>query len=384
MRYKFVWGLIAEVLVAAVLTAPVNVHAEGDLIGIYDESNDDSSGEDEKWDANKAWFTKLYDDCEDCNPVRCGGVNKLDGIEAHSREEVHTLENHLTENGYSLASTSQCEISDEDIEMLKSVCWVGGAYIGDEPFVSDGKYFKVYIYNPTLRTARKQWKENHTLDFHVQWEITTSSVLVNYYVYDEMDKMGKTFGVEEINENMPAQYQENAGFVEFSCPIDAEIKLYSADHEYYYLLYLHKGKTLMKLRGDHYELVEINGHDVARGDIALTNGNYFVVWQQPQDAPLQVEFSQLVKRDDIGGMDITGKPDCRWQAVYEDVDINDEGDVIVDDTDGMLDENVIYEVCEPQKKIFGMPLKTFWGAFGAIGILALIATALILIKKRKR
>ena len=52
--------------------------------------------------------------------------------------------------------------------------------------------------------------------------------------------------------------------------------------------------------------------------------------------------------------------------------------------ENVIIENMIYEVCEPQKKIFGMPLKTFWGAFGAIGILALIATALILIKKRKR
>jgi hypothetical protein len=352
------------ILAAMMFVSPAYVFAE-----------DDTGAE--KWDAGIAVYSKLFPDCEECNFVRSGGVNSLDGISAETRSETQALESHLLENDYVLASTPQRRISDEDVKMLESICWIGTDFINDDPFLTDGRHFKVYIYSPTLRTAQKQWRENHALDFHVQWEITVSSVLVNYYMYDELDKMGKTFSVEELNENLPIQYQENAGFVEFSCPIDAEIKLLAADHEYYYHLYLRKGKTLVKMRGDHYELVEINGHDVARGDIALTNGNYFVVWQQTEEEPLQVEFSQLVKRDDIGGIDLTGKPDCRWGVVFEDVDVKDEGDVTVDNDDF---RNIRIDlVREPYVKDYSKII-----ASGILVVIIGILAVIILINRKKR
>ncbi len=374
MSYKW---LITGILAVSMLAVPVQTYAqaEGSEV-VYGEETEDGSftEKDEKWDVHKAWFTRLFDDCEDCNFVRTGGVNKLDGISSETRAETHALEAHLRENNYVLASTPEKEITDEDVLMLQSISWNGAAYIGNEQFLSDGKYFKAYIYEPTLRTARKQWKANHALDFHVQWEITTSSVLINYYLYDEVDKMGKTFGIEEINERMPYQYQENAGFVEFSCPIDAEITLHLRDHEYFYHLYLQKGKTLVRLRADHYELTEINGHDVERGDLALTNKNYFVVWQQTKEEPLQVEFSKLVERDDIGDTDITGKPDCRWGVVYEDVDVKDEGDVIVDDPE-KID---VIKTYEPQKNYKSIIIA------GVLVLIFGILTALVMLNRKKR
>ena len=317
MRFKRILSAACSfLLIFSVLTIPV-----------YAESADET----EKWSASKAVYTKLYADCPDCNYVRSGGVNRLDGIEAESRAETQALEDHLLSNGYVLASTSRRDISETDAELLKTVRFVGSSYLGDEPYYSDYQYFRVYVYRPTLETAREQWEENGCLDLHCIWEIHTSSVLIDYECWYESEKVGTVLGGEEINGQMPVQYEFLAGFVEFDSPINAEIQLHLKNGNYDYLLYIPKGKTLMKLRADHYTIVRINSDELEYGDELLTNKNYLNVYKQPEDAPIQVSLDKVVKRDRIESIDLTGKPNCAWGAVYEPVDIQDNGDVTVDD-----------------------------------------------------
>lgn len=316
MRFKKILSAVFSCLML-VISVSMPVYAE-------DTAN--------KWKTSEAIYTKLYEDCPDCNYVRTGGVNELDGIAAKSRIETQALENHLRSNNYILASTINKETTETDDEILKSVGFVGSNYLGDEPYYSDYQYFRVYVYLPTLRTARRQWKENGKLDLHCIWEIHTSSVLINYEGWYESEKVGKVLGGEEINSQMPVQYTFLAGFIEFDSPINAEIQLHLKNSNYDYLLYIPKGKTLMKLRADHYTIVSINSHELAYGDELLTNKNYFNVYKQPEDAPIQVSLDKVVKRDKIENIDLTGKPNCAWGAVYEPVDIQDNGDVIVEDT----------------------------------------------------
>ena len=84
--------------------------------------------------------------------------------------------------------------------------------------------------------------------------------------------------------------------------------------------------------------------------------------------------AKLVERDDIGDTDITGKPDCRWGVVYEDVDVNDEGDVIVDDPE-KID---VIKTYEPQKNYKGIIIA------GVLVLIFGILTALVMLNRKKR
>jgi hypothetical protein len=96
----------------------------------------------------------------------------------------------------------------------------------------------------------------------------------------------------------------------------------------------------MKLRSDHYTIVQINSDSLEFGDEILTNKNYLVVYKQPMDSPLVVDLEAVVKRDNIEDIDITDKPDCRWGAVYEPVDIDDNGEVLVDKTKNLANTDI--------------------------------------------
>lgn len=283
-----------------------------------------------KWNDDTVAYTKFWADNDECNYVPSGGINKLGGIPATSREETQELESYLKSIGYILATTENKQISDEDVEMLKDFHFCGIKYLdSSDSFYWSYDNFRVYVYQPTFDTIKRQYKEKGKAELFASIELSASTVVIDYYYWQAMERIGTTVdAIDEINNNIPERLQENAGFVKFITPIDCEIILYLYDANYYYRLFLRKGTTLMKMHSEHYQIEFINAVGMDVGDELLTNKNYIVVYQQPEDDPLIVDITQAVKRDMIEGIDIKGQPDYGW--VFEPADIHDIGDVTVE------------------------------------------------------
>lgn len=308
-----------------------------------------SYAEIQKWNRSTAKYIKSFSDCEECNSVRIGGINKLDDIRAETKAETEQLEKYIKTLNYVLANTSDKEISDEEIEALKNANFLGVNYLDESnDFFYSGEYYKLYIYKPTLNTIVKQYKSNNHVDTHGSIELDISTVIIDYFQWYVDDRTGTVVN-GEFNDGLPERYLENAGFVEFSSPIDAEITLHLIDNNYYYRIYVPKGKMLIKLRTETYSISAINSKKVAEvKETALPYNNTFVVWQNPENDPIKIDLSTIVKRDGIESINLEGKPNCAWGAVYETPDVANAGDVIVDKE---IVEDVKGETPSPKKNI---------------------------------
>lgn len=284
-----------------------------------------------KWNEDNIVYTKFYADNDDCNYAPNGGINKLGGIPAEDRDETELLESYLISIGYILVNTDNKRVDDEDVEMLKKCRFCGSPYLdSSDPHFWNYDNYRVYVYQPVLEDMQRQYKENGKVELYTQIELNASSVVIDYYYWYTIERIGTVVdAVNEINDKLPPQSEEGAGFVKFTTPIDCELVLFLNDMQYYYRLYLRKGSTLVKMRSEHYKVESINSVSMEYGDKLLYNGNYIVVYQQPEDDPLIVDFTQVVKRDGIGSVDVSGKPEYGW--VYEPADVEDLGDIIVDD-----------------------------------------------------
>ncbi|MBR0542357.1 MAG: hypothetical protein IJK26_09155 [Clostridia bacterium] len=293
-----------------------------------------------KWGEHTAAYTKFWADCDECNWVRSGGKNRLDGIQAESREETEYLEQYIQSIGYVLANTDDKQITDEELKWLQTMSFIGSNYLNPENHwrYASGN-FRTYVYRPTLDTIMKQVKEKGIPDYHSNTEMALSAVFIDYELWNVIDRVGTVIDpIDEINENLPENCAEDAGYVQFITPIDCQITLHLLDNDYYYTFFLRKGITLMLLRSDHYTITEINTTAIKEGaDELIWNGNYIVVYRQPEDNPIVVNLVQVVARDGIEDIDVTGKPNYGY--VYEPVDVKDLGDVIVERTPEVPEEH---------------------------------------------
>lgn len=348
MRYKRIFSLLSLVLLC-LSAVPLPVRAE-----------------EGKWNENNIAYTKFYADNDDCNYVPSGGFNSLGGITAESREETQQLETYLASIGYILVNTNEKQVSDEDVEMLKNYRFCGSSYLDStDPHFWNYDNYRVYVYEPVFEDLQRQHKEHGNAELYTQIELNASSVLIDYYYWHTIERIGTVVDAAgEINENIPSQAKERAGFVEFTTPIDCEIILYLNDMQYYYRLYLRKGVTLIKLRSERYKIESINAVSMNYGDELIYNGNYLPVYQQPEDDPLKVDITQVVKRDNIGGIDVSGKPEYGW--VFEPADIEDLGDIEVDKLNNVEVKEDDTDNGNPEKNTWKFPIFTML-VFAVIG-----------------
>lgn len=281
-----------------------------------------------KWDKS-AYYVNLYPNVEGSNAVRCGGTNTLDDVRAESREETEELEQYLKKHDYVLANSENKEISDEELGILKALNINYKVYLDEENYRFNDESYKLYVYKSSLNSAVKEYNKSGVTNNVNQYELNMSTVLIDYFTWYTVERVGQIMGNEEINENLPERYEKDAGFVEFTSPINAEVILHLIDNNYFYKIYLSRGKTLVKLRSEHYEITNINSVDVYWGEELVTNNNYLIVRRNPEYDPIVVNFVPLVARDHIPDKDISGMPNCAW--IWEEVDIDDLGDIIVEE-----------------------------------------------------
>lgn len=329
MNCKRIFSILLAVL-CIMFICPLNAFAD-----------DEIKTDEPKWGEHTARRTKFWADCDECHWIRSGGTNKLDGIQAESREEAEWLENYVKSIDYVLANTDDKQITDEELSVLQMMNFSGKRYLDpDFHWGWASGNFKVYVYRPSLDLAVKHFKEDGMVDIHSYTEISLSTVFFDYELFNVLDRVGTTIdAIDEINDNLPENCIDNAGYVKFTTPIDCQITLHLLDNNYYYTLFLRKGSTLMKLRCDHYMISEINTTTINEdgGDELLWNGNYIVVYKQPEDDPICVDLTQVVARDGIEDIDVTGKPNYGY--VYEPADVKDLGDVIVEKTSEVPEEH---------------------------------------------
>lgn len=285
-----------------------------------------------KWKEEDTILINPLPDKEGSEFVPIGGVNSFNYITAESKAETQELEKYLRDHDYVLVNTAKKEITDKEADICKNLDTANAKYMSeDNSFEYDENNYKVYEYKPLLEYAVKEYEETGILNDTLKQEMSLSSVRLDYYAWYTKDRIGQVMETEEINENLPERYEENAGFIEFLSPINAEIVLHLIDNDYYYRIYIAKGETLVKVRSEHYEITSVNAVDTYYNEELLTNNNYFVVWQNPEYDPIVVNLTELVKRDKIPDRNIEGKPDCAW--VWKNVEIKDFDDIIVEGKD---------------------------------------------------
>lgn len=326
MNFKrFFSGLAAAVILSCSVISPMRAYA------------DDEDENKPKWSSQTAVMTQFWSGRE---WIRSGGENRLDGIQAENREETEELENYIQSIGYVLVNTPDKKISDAELDILRTMMFKGSDHLDpSKSYEWSHSIYKVYIYKPLLEQAIEEFENDGMVDYKTNTEIGMSTVFLDYQLWESVERVGTTVdAIEEINDNLPEYCVEHSGYVQFTTPVDCSVKLHLQDQNFYYELFLRKGTTLMRLRAEHYAVVEINTTEINEygGDELMYNGNYIVVYENPEDNPVIVDFSQVVARDGIESIDLTGKPDYGY--VFEPADINDLGDVTVEKTTQKADE----------------------------------------------
>lgn len=268
-----------------------------------------------------------------------GGINEFDGIKAQSREETRAMEANLIANNYLLCTTDNKMINNAHYKLLVSSdkpFWFS-QYLSNE----DSYYwtlFRVYIFKPSFDDMMEQMEEG-SIASYTHEEISASTVVINYSVWDDIERAGTISN--EYNNNIPEWYA--TGYMEVHSPVDCEVTFWYSEADRYYVLYITKNKPFkIKLRQGCYHLVEINSLKVNNnignaGEDTLPYNNQIQIRQQhTEDCPYLIELYDLCDKYDISDVDISGKPDLsidqNQDIPTESVEIDEESSVSQEDT----------------------------------------------------
>lgn len=277
---------------------------------------------------------------EDGNWFAMGGINQFEGVKAQSREETQNMEANLIAKDYLLCSTNDMMITDAEYMAFISYYrpfWFS-EYMANEPF--NWTKIKVYIYKPCFVDFIEQL-ETQSVKEYTRDEINNSTVVLNYAIWDDVEKVGTIS--DEYNDNIPEWYK--SGYMEIRSPVDCSIKFWHSDSNRYYVFYISKDNPfLIKVRQGFYHLVEINSLEVNNnvddaGEETLPYNNQILIYDNcTYDNPYVIDLYNLCNKYNVKDIDISGKPDLSIDqnqdipdAPSTDVDIDKESTIVQDD-----------------------------------------------------
>lgn len=295
------------------------------------------------WNADTADLVRVNDSYEECIFVREGGTNTLDGITAENREETDELEKHLAENDYILVNGADSMLSDEEKEKAEAIISGKVAGVSKEYFEDEKKAenIRVWVYKPSYETACRQYDENGAVNRNIIVELSTSTVITDYTIWNTHDNFGKIFTTERINENIDEEI--SAGFIKVISPVDCKILLYSTELKTYQELAVHGGEDLLvKMWNGFYRVADINGLEIDEKEEAIVDdynfANNFTLYDNSEDNPVVIDLTDVVEKYSIAPADISGEPDYQWK--WEDVEpATEQVTVNADEDDSSHNDN---------------------------------------------
>ena len=284
------------------------------------------------------------------NYVYQGGINAFNGKVCSSREETEKLENELPSKDYILFSEDSKDVSESDYNLFaKNVSGWYSQYLYDkDDSARDGittEKFRVYFYKPSFDDAIEQLKNSKgSIEIYTGTELETSTVVINYMVWDEKEKAGKV--VTDFNENIPET--ADAGYLKILSPIDCEIELEGMSDSALRRFYISADKPfLVKMYSDRYYIQHLNAMQMGESfrDDTLPYGktSISIRTDNTKDNPYVLDLNDSVEKNDIQPVDITGKPDYsidKNQSIPESETSVTETSEIESETDSSTGESV--------------------------------------------
>lgn len=210
------------------------------------------------------------------NYITDGGLNTLDGETAVSDDEIRALEDSL-KYGY-------VKVTKEEIDEVTDNGYWWEKYLDDR----FGLY-GVYVMKETMSEARKEMEENGYLETYTDEELMFGTVVISYASVYSRQKAGGVYGIETDDEH------EN-GYLLIRTPMDADLKFRFVTGDYYCVVSVKKGDTLLKVRQGAYNLVEIEGRAGLTENELLPYRNLIQIeGQNTENEPYVVELEELEK-----------------------------------------------------------------------------------------
>lgn len=210
------------------------------------------------------------------NYITDGGLNTLNGVTAVTDDEIRALEDSL-KFGY-------VKVTKEEIKEVTDNGYWWEKYLDDR----FGLY-GVYVKKETMSDARKEMEKNGYLETYTDEELMFGTVVISYASVYSRQKAGGVYGIETDDEH------EN-GYLLIRTPMDAELKFRFVTGDYYCVVSVKKGDTLLKVRQGAYNLVEIEGREGLTENELLPYRNLIQIeGQNTKEEPYLVELEELEK-----------------------------------------------------------------------------------------
>lgn len=210
------------------------------------------------------------------NYITDGGLNTLDGKTAVTDDEIRALEESL--------KYDYVKVTKEEIEEVTDNGYWWEAYLDDR----FGLY-GVYVMKETMSDAREEMEKNGYLETYTDEELMFGTVVISYASVYSRQKAGGTYGIETDDEH-------KNGYLLIRTPVDADLKFRFVTGDYYCVVSVKKGDTLLKVRQGAYNLVEIEGREGLTENELLPYRNLIQIeGQNTKEEPYVVELEELEK-----------------------------------------------------------------------------------------